>query len=77
MELAKLKACICEGAAEAAIMDVLLDNDLLVFQREEMLDESVIRCRDGKNFVVSFTWKEFRSWQHVSCDRCIFNSNPI
>lgn len=50
MELAKIKACICEGAAEAAIMEVLLDNDLLIFQREEMLDEGVIRCRDGKTF---------------------------
>lgn len=33
MELAKIKACICEGAAEAAIIDVLLDNDLLIFGR--------------------------------------------
>ena len=31
MELAKIKACICEGAAEAAIIDVLLNNDLLIF----------------------------------------------
>ena len=30
MELAKYKACICEGAAENAIMDILLDNDLLI-----------------------------------------------
>lgn len=30
MELAKIKACICEGAAEAAIIDVLLDNDQLI-----------------------------------------------
>lgn len=50
MELAKYKACICEGAAENAIMDILLDEDLLVFSREEMLEESVIRCRDGKKF---------------------------
>ena len=50
MELAKYKACICEGAAENAIMDILLDKELLVFSREEMLEESVIRCRDGKKF---------------------------
>ena len=31
MELAKYKACICEGAAENAIMDILLDEDLLAF----------------------------------------------
>jgi hypothetical protein len=29
MELAKYVACICEGSAEHAIMDILLDNDLL------------------------------------------------
>lgn len=59
MELAKIKACICEGAAEAAIIDVLLDNNLLVFQREEMLDEGVIRCRDGKKFETRYLRKGF------------------
>ena len=39
--------CICEGSAENAIMDILLDNDLLIFSREEMLEEEVIRCREG------------------------------
>ena len=42
MKLAKYKACICEGSAESAIIDILVDNDLLIFSREEMLDESVI-----------------------------------
>ena len=31
MELGKYKACICEGSAENAIMDILLDHDLLIF----------------------------------------------
>ena len=44
MELAKYKACICEGSAEEAIIDIQVDNDLLIFNREEMLDERVIRC---------------------------------
>lgn len=44
MELAKYKACICEGSAEEAIIDILVDNDLLIFKREEMLEECVIRC---------------------------------
>lgn len=48
MELAKYKACICEGSAENAIIDILLDNDLLIFTREEMLEEEIIRCRDGR-----------------------------
>lgn len=59
MELAKIKACICEGAAEAAIIDVLLDNNLLIFQREEMLDERVIRCRNGKTFETRYLRKGF------------------
>ena len=50
MELAKYKACICEGAAENAILDILLNNDLLIFSREELLEEVVIRCREGKRF---------------------------
>lgn len=32
MKLAKYKACICEGSAEPAIIDILMDNDLLIFQ---------------------------------------------
>ena len=39
MKLAKYKACICEGSAESAIIDILVDNNLLIFTREEMLDE--------------------------------------
>ena len=34
MELATYIACICEGAAEAAIIDVLVDNNFLIFTRE-------------------------------------------
>mgnify|MGYP004637360877 CR=1 FL=1 len=49
MKLAKYKACICEGSAENAIMDVLLDHGLLIFTREEMLEEEVIRCREARN----------------------------
>ena len=45
MQLSNPVACICEGAAENAIMDILLDNDLLVFKRTDMLDDKVIRTR--------------------------------
>lgn len=41
MELAKYKACICEGAAENAIMDILLDADLLVFSRKILMIQIV------------------------------------
>jgi len=50
MELAGYKACICEGSAENAIMDILLDHNLLIFSREEMIEEEVIRCREGRKF---------------------------
>ena len=54
MELANYKACICEGSAENAIMDILLDYNLLIFNREEMIEEEVIRCREAKKFEEKF-----------------------
>jgi len=59
MELAKYKACICEGSAENAIMDILLDNELLIFTREEMLEEEILRCRDGRRFEEKYLRKGF------------------
>lgn len=59
MKLANYIACICEGAAETAIMDVLLEHELLIFTREEMLEEQVLRCRDGKKFETRYLRKEF------------------
>lgn len=59
MELAKYKACICEGSAETAIIDILLDNNLLIFERDEMLEEQVIRCREGKRFEERYLRKGF------------------
>ena len=60
MELAKYKACICEGSAEEAIIDILLDNNLLIFERDEMLEEQVIRCREGKRFEERYLRKGFK-----------------
>lgn len=59
MKLAKYKACICEGSAEAAIIDILVDNAPLIFGREEMLDESVIRSRSAKKFEERYFRKGF------------------
>ena len=59
MELTKYKACICEGNAEEAIINILLDHDLLIFTREEMLEEEVIRCRSGKSFEEKYLRKGF------------------
>ena len=59
MELAKYKACICEGSAGNAIMDILLAHELLIFSREEMLEEKIIRCREGKKFEERYLRKGF------------------
>lgn len=59
MELAKYKAVICEGAAEEAIIDILLDGHLLIFEREELLDEKVLRCRNAKTFESRYLRKSF------------------
>ena len=60
MELANYKACICEGSAENAIIDILLDYDLMIFKREEMIEEEVLRCRDGKKFEQKYLRKGFK-----------------
>ncbi len=59
MELAKYKACICEGAAETAIIDILLEHGRLIFTREEILEEQVLRCREGKKFETRYLRKGF------------------
>lgn len=45
-----LIACICEGGAETAIMDILLDNDLLIFNREQMIEERILPRTSVKDF---------------------------
>lgn len=69
MELSKYKACICEGAAESAIIDILVDNDLLIFSRCEMLDEKIIRCRSAKKFEERYLRKGFDD--HISIIRIV------
>lgn len=49
MELANYKACICEGSAENAIIDILLDYDLMIFKREEMIEEEVLRVARARS----------------------------
>lgn len=59
IKLSKYKACLCEGSAEKAIMNILLDNDLLIFKREELLEEEVLSCRSAKNFEERYLRKTF------------------
>lgn len=50
MELSKYIACICEGTAEEVIVSKLLDADLLIFTKEDLLDGELIRTRGGESF---------------------------
>lgn len=61
IELSPIIACICEGGAETAIIDMLVDNNKLIFTRKQMLDEDTIRCRNGKEFEQRYLRKEFES----------------
>lgn len=59
MVLTKYVACICEGAAEKAIMEILLDADKLIFKRDDLLEGELLRCRSGKNFEEQYLRKGF------------------
>lgn len=55
----KYIACICEGGAERAILDLLLDKNKLIFEREDLIEEEVLRCRGGKEFEERYLRKGF------------------
>lgn len=57
--MGKYIACICEGGAERAILDLLLDSHKLIFEREELIEEEVLRCRSGKEFEKRYLRKGF------------------
>lgn len=57
--MGKYIACICEGGAERAILDLLLDSHKLIFKREELIEEEVLRCRSGKEFEKRYLRKGF------------------
>ncbi|CAA6805385.1 MAG: Unknown protein [uncultured Sulfurovum sp.] len=60
MNLDGYVACICEGSAEQAIMELLLDSNELVFKTEQLLEEEIIRCRSAKNFEKTYLRKGFK-----------------
>lgn len=59
MELSKYIACLCEGAAEEVIINILLDNDKLIFNRSQLIEETPLRCRNAKAFETSYLRKGF------------------
>jgi len=52
-------ACICEGGAEHAIMDILLENNAILFQKSQLLDEKAIRTRSAAKFEQDYLRKHF------------------
>ena len=58
-EVSKYVACICEGAAERAIMNILLENDKLIFAFNNLLEGKVLRCRKAEEFEKKYLRKGF------------------
>ena len=52
-------ACICEGAAEKAIINLLLEKDKLIFNKNQMIDRQIIDCRNGRIFETKYLRKDF------------------
>ena len=52
-------ALICEGAAEQAIMQLLLNNNDLKFKKEDLFYEEILRCRNGTTFAKKYLGSEF------------------
>lgn len=59
MELSKYIACICEGAAEQAVIELLLDSNKLIFRYDDILENEVIRCRSAQKFEERYLRKGF------------------
>ena len=55
----ELIAVIAEGESERAVIDILLDHNALIFCREEMLQEEIIKVRKGANFAKLYLNKSF------------------
>ena len=53
-------ACIVEGGAERAIIDILLDNNSLCFGRDRLLDGELIRTRSSRAFEERYLRKGFK-----------------
>ncbi len=61
LKLEPTVACIVEGNAEEAIMNILLDHDCLIFDRKQLLEEDLLRCRKAKNFCSTYLNKTFHN----------------
>ena len=53
-------AFMCEGEAERAIIDILIDNNKLIYTREELLEEEPIKRCSAKEFERKYLRKSFQ-----------------
>jgi hypothetical protein len=60
MNLEGYVACICEGSAEQAIMEILIKEDKLIFEEDKLLDGEIIRSRSAKFFEKTYLRKGFK-----------------
>ena len=56
----KIIACICEGSAESVIVNKLMDAGKLIFTRDDLLDNEVLRCRSARKFEDRYLGKGFK-----------------
>lgn len=60
MKFHRYIACLCEGSTEETIMNLLLDADLLKFQRNDLLEEKPLRIREADAFERRYLRREFQ-----------------
>ena len=58
-KLDQVIAVIVEGGAEAAILDILLDYDKLIFRRDDILEGRVLRTRNARTFESTYLVNAF------------------
>ena len=57
--------CSCEGTAEECIMNLLLDNNCLIFSRENLIDSKVTRIRPSKKIEEHFLMRAYEKKIHI------------
>ena len=62
--------CSCEGAAEEAVMNILLDNDCLIFSKAALVDRKITRRRKAVDIQQEFLNRDY-SPQNVSIIRVL------
>ncbi len=56
----ELVACICEGAFERAVVEILLNSDSLEFRWEDLLEGDLIELRSSRRFSERYLNREYK-----------------